>query len=271
MQLITIGTYHSEQKNRYEAERQSQIIESDSNSEIEPTLLSPGYIELKSQNNFEQALSGLESIERIWIIFQFHLNNNWNPMTLPPRSPTKQGVFATRSPYRPNSLGLSCVEIDKIERLRIYIKNSDLLDQTPIFDIKPYLPYADAFPDSFVGWLDTQKSQKYNIRFSPQAQSQMDWLKSFAGLSELKKFIQTQLAYNPTDSKRKRVKENMGLWTLSYRTWRVDFIIAENEIAVMSLHSGYNDQDFALDESGNFSIDKYLDKKIHQKFKSEFT
>lgn len=271
MKSITIkpiGVFHTSQKQKFEAERQA--ILDDSLLEETDALTTPGWIELESQNNFEQALIGLDKVERIWVVFQFHFNQNWNPMVLPPRSENKQGVFATRSPHRPNPIGLSCLVIEKIEGLKIFVKNSDLLDQTPIFDIKPYIPYADAFPGSYVGWLENQKSPKFNVRFSPQAQSQIDWLKSFAGLTELKKFIQTQLSYNPTDSKRKRVKEEKGLWTLSYRTWRIDFIIAENEVAVMSLHSGYTDSDLQTNESGDFIEDKYQDKKNHMKFKNEY-
>lgn len=271
--LNPIGLFHTSQKQKFEAERQASIddFQNESGNKNTDAPTTPGWIQLSSQNNFEQALTGLEKIDRIWVIFSFHLNSNWNPMVLPPRSETKQGVFATRSPHRPNPLGLSCLEIEKIEGLKIFVKNSDLLDQTPILDIKPYVPYADSFPDSYVGWLENEKSKKFNVRFSPQAQSQMDWLKSFAGLTELKKFIQTQLAYNPTDSQRKRVKEDKGLWTLSYRTWRIDFIIAENEVAVMSLRSGYSENDLATSDSGEFLEDKYQDKKNHIKFNKEYT
>jgi len=105
-------------------------------------------IELNKNNNFEQALTDLIGFERIWVIYNFHLNTSWKPMVSPPRLLKKIGVFATRSPHRPNHIGMSCVKLEKIEGLKIYISESDILDGSPVLDIKPYLPYADSFPNS---------------------------------------------------------------------------------------------------------------------------
>ena len=104
--------------------------------------------------NFEAALEDLSGFERIWVIFKFHLNETWNPKVSPPViSPAgrKVGVFASRSPHRPNPIGMSCVELTGVEKRRIYIRNFDMLDGTPVFDIKPYIPAVDAFPGSAAG------------------------------------------------------------------------------------------------------------------------
>jgi tRNA-Thr(GGU) m(6)t(6)A37 methyltransferase TsaA len=104
---------------------------------------------LERNRNFEQALKDLEGFERIWVIYLFHLNDSWKPMVTPPRNKGKKvGVFASRSPHRPNGIGLSCVTLNRIEGLNIYISNSDILDGSPVLDIKPYLPWSDSFPDS---------------------------------------------------------------------------------------------------------------------------
>ena len=80
---------------------------------------------------------------------------------MPPRgAKTKKSVLATRSPYRPNSIGISCVRLDKVEGLSIYVSEHDILDGTPILDIKPYLSYADSFQDSETGWIVPQKRYK---------------------------------------------------------------------------------------------------------------
>ena len=105
-----------------------------------------------------EALRGLEGFGRIWLIWGFSANKpakgEWQPTVRPPRlgGNTAMGVWATRSPYRPNPLGLSCVEVEEIDGLEIVIKGADLMDGTPIYDIKPYVPYADAFPNAAGGF-----------------------------------------------------------------------------------------------------------------------
>lgn len=109
------------------------------------------------------ALVGLEGYSHLWLIWQFSTvaaeyaaGKSWRPTVRPPRlgGNTRRGVFATRSPYRPNALGLSCVELAGIENGDILVKGADLLDGTPIFDIKPYLPYVDAHPEARGGFTE---------------------------------------------------------------------------------------------------------------------
>ena len=102
----------------------------------------------------EQAYRDLQGFERIWLIFAFHRSEGWKAEVRPPRGGGKRSVLATRSPHRPNALGLSAVELIGIEPGALLVRGIDLLDATPILDIKPYVPYADAFPDSRAGWID---------------------------------------------------------------------------------------------------------------------
>ena len=107
-----------------------------------------------------EALRGLEGFDRIWLIWGFSANKpakgEWQPTVRPPRlgGNVAMGVWATRSPYRPNPLGLSCVELEQIDGLELVVTGADLMDGTPIYDIKPYVAYADAFPDSASGFAD---------------------------------------------------------------------------------------------------------------------
>lgn len=103
----------------------------------------------------QEALRGLEGFERIWVLFCFHRSEGWAPLVKPPRSAAgRQGVLATRSPHRPNALGLSAVELVAVEGRSLRVRGIDFLDGTPVLDIKPYVPYADAFPEARAGWID---------------------------------------------------------------------------------------------------------------------
>jgi tRNA-Thr(GGU) m(6)t(6)A37 methyltransferase TsaA len=100
------------------------------------------------------AFRDLIGFERIWLVFAFHRSEGWKAEVKPPRGGGKRSVLATRSPHRPNAIGLSSVELVAVEEKRLRVRGMDLLDGTPILDIKPYVPYADAFPDARAGWID---------------------------------------------------------------------------------------------------------------------
>jgi tRNA-Thr(GGU) m(6)t(6)A37 methyltransferase TsaA len=100
------------------------------------------------------AFRDLAGFERIWLVFVFHRSEGWKAEVRPPRGGGKRSVLATRSPHRPNAIGLSAVELVGIDAHGLRVRGLDLLDGTPILDIKPYVPYADAFPASRAGWID---------------------------------------------------------------------------------------------------------------------
>lgn len=122
----------------------------------------------------EDALRGIEDFSHLWLIWQFSqaVREGWSPTVRPPRlgGNTRMGVFATRSPFRPNNLGLSCVRLLEVKHTQQYgtvliVGGADLLDGTPIFDIKPYIPYADAHPDALGGFTDTAEDFLLNVEF----------------------------------------------------------------------------------------------------------
>ncbi|UXR63761.1 tRNA (N6-threonylcarbamoyladenosine(37)-N6)-methyltransferase TrmO [Bdellovibrio bacteriovorus] len=250
IEFTAIGTFHSPQVHPYEAGRQPDEFHS------------AGYIELNCGHNFEQALTGLEGCERIWVVFLFHHNDHWNPMVLPPRgSQKKLGVFATRSPYRPNPVGISCVKIKHIDKLKIFVEGADLLDGSPILDIKPYVAYADSFPGIEPDWL--KNAEKFVIDFSLEAQQEIQWLE-LQGLQQLRSFLLHQLEFEPDNSRKKRVKPEGQGFVIAYRTWRAYFEIQEQHISVMKIFSGYSEHDLAVSE------DTYQDKNLHREFKKLF-
>ena len=102
----------------------------------------------------EAAFRDLAGFQRIWLLFAFHRSEGWKAEVRPPRGGGKRSVLATRSPHRPNAIGLSAVELLAVEGTCLRVRGVDLLDGTPILDIKPYVPYADAFPESRAGWID---------------------------------------------------------------------------------------------------------------------
>lgn len=251
-----IGKVISDLKHRYETPRQGVLAGS-----------RESVIELLPGMNFEQAVRDLEGFERIWVIYQFHLNNNWKPLVMPPRHRrSKTGVFATRAPYRPNPIGLSCVRLLEVKGLKLYISESDILDGSPVLDIKPYLPYSDSFPEASTGWAKGKLEEMFTVGFSDTVLRQISWLKERSGVN-LDNFARLQLEFSPQDSSRKRIeKVDEKNFVLAYRTWRLAYSVDVEKYLVMviSVYSGYTD-----DELDDLSQDKYEDKEIHLEFRSQ--
>lgn len=253
MQVSPIGTFHGEAVYKYDVPRQGRLFPGH-----------PGRVELLSGQNFETALRDLDGFERIWLIFKFHENEGWRPTTRPPvafQGLNRVGTFASRSPYRPNGIGLSCVKLLRIEGLTLYVDESDLLDQTPILDIKPYIPMADAFPLARAGWVDLQEKNQWNIYFEPLFSEKASWI--YDKLKwDLKSFAELQLSVAPEDSSRKRVVLESNKGVLSYRTFRICFALnQENKTVILEdILSGYS-----LEELNSLE-DKYGDKAFHRLF-----
>jgi tRNA-Thr(GGU) m(6)t(6)A37 methyltransferase TsaA len=223
-------------------------------------------------SNFDQALNDLAQFERAWIIFEFDRSEGWNPQVRPPRGDgQKRGMFATRSPHRPNRLGLSCVRIKSVEGRKIEISEHDLLEGTPIFDIKPYVPLADAFPNANAGWIDDLASSEFSLSESATLKSKIDWLEA-QGETRLRGFINEQLRYQPFDQDRKRVELasdtnelNSITHAISFRTWRIHFLVTNSQrLELVNLSSRYSDTEISAPD------DIYGDKDLHRAFRKEF-
>lgn len=150
VELVPIGRVVSPYRERHGTPRQAVVVEGTKSGTFEPAT-----IELNPDVVPAEAVKGLEGFDYIWVIALLHLNQRWNATVVPPRGPKiRRGVFATRAPHRPNPLGLSAVRLVRVEGHTLHVQGVDLLNGTPVMDIKPYVPYCDAFPDARSGWLD---------------------------------------------------------------------------------------------------------------------
>lgn len=249
-----IGYFHSAFKEKYMVPRQANLVKNE------------GVIHLNSHCNFEQALEGLEAFDRIWIIFWFHATQNWKTKVLPPRGHQKQGVFATRSPHRPNFIGLSCVELKAIQGLKVFIANHDLIDGTPILDIKPYLNYADAHSSSHQGWLDHLPAMPtFEVIWSPLAEEQIHYLQ-VEGEVDLAFPVQFRLESNPFPYPNHRIKQLVeGQYELAYKTWRIRYEVKEYQVYVLWIRSGYDRETLKGEK-----MSKWQDVPLHQNFQANF-
>mgnify|MGYP005607673941 CR=1 FL=1 len=153
--ITPVAFFRSPFSSKFGVPRQSGVVE-----ELE------GRIVFTREFAREEAIRGLEGFDYLWLIWGFSGNEGkWSLTVRPPRlgGNERRGVFATRSPYRPNALGLSCVELAGVENGELIVRGADLLDGTPIFDIKPYLPYVDAYPDARGGFTDTTKEYALQV------------------------------------------------------------------------------------------------------------
>jgi tRNA-Thr(GGU) m(6)t(6)A37 methyltransferase TsaA len=236
--LRPIGVVRSPYHERMSAPRQP-----DRGAGIEGTL------ELFPASGIEHALLDLDSFRFIWVLFWFHLNPGFHPKVLPPRSPTRRGVFATRSPYRPNPIGLSPVELLGIDGRVLRVKNLDILDGTPILDLKPYLPYTDSIPDASSGWLDTAAPPEdpildHTVEFTPLALEQLAFLESRA--VTIRPHIEDVLRLGAYPHPYRRIKPKGDAWVLAYKAWRIGFSVAGRNILVTVIHTGYRASALAL-------------------------
>ena len=161
--IQVIARMHSDFPTKFGIPRQSGLVK-----ELESTIV------FEPEFRTADALRGIEGYSHLWIIWQFSqaVRQEWSPTVRPPRlgGNTRMGVFATRSPFRPNNLGLSCVKLICVELTAndgtvLHVAGADLMDGTPIFDIMPYIPYSDSFPDAVGGFTDTAEDFILEVDF----------------------------------------------------------------------------------------------------------
>lgn len=165
-----IARIHTDFKEKFGIPRQSGIAD-----ELEAKIV------FEPEYRVSEALRGIEGYSHLWLIWQFSeaVRETWSPTVRPPRlgGNKRMGVFATRSPYRPNPIGLSSVRLDRVERTSdgdvLIVRGADLLDGTPIYDIKPYLAYTDSHPDAIGGFADPVKEYALNVVFCKELLSKI--------------------------------------------------------------------------------------------------
>ena len=196
--------------------------------------------ELKSTIVFEpefrdpEALRGIEGFSHLWIIWQFSeaVRQGWSPTVRPPRlgGNTRMGVFATRSPFRPNNLGLSCVKLLGVEQTNegtvLHVAGADLMDGTPIFDIKPYIPYSDSHPQALGGFTDTAGDFLLKVDFPAELLSKLP--------QEKRDAAQAVLSHDPRPSYQRKPGRIYGL---NFAGFDIRFTVENDTLTVIHVQT----------------------------------
>lgn len=193
----------------------------------------PGRIIFEPPYRVAEAVRGLEGFDYIWLIWQFSeaVRDDWSPTVRPPRLGGNQrmGVFATRSPYRPNAVGLSSVRLLRIEQNTelgpvLHISGADLMDGTPIYDIKPYLPYTDSHPDARSGFAVRPAEQLLTVRYDDDVLAQVP--------EQLRASLLDILAHDP----RPQYHDNPDrIYGMAFANMEVKFRVQDTTLTLLSV------------------------------------
>ena len=221
-ELNPIAKMKSDFPEKFGIPRQSGLVK-----ELQSTII----FEPEYRNS--DALRGIEDFSHLWLIWQFseNIRTNWSPTVRPPRlgGNARIGVFATRSPFRPNNIGLSCVELIGIEHTQeygtvIHVAGADLMDGTPIFDIKPYIPYSDCKPNATGGFTDTTARNTLSVNFPANLLSKIPQEKQDAAIGVL--------AQDPRPSYQ---KDPDRIYGLPFAGFDIKFKVVENHLTVVDI------------------------------------
>jgi tRNA-Thr(GGU) m(6)t(6)A37 methyltransferase TsaA len=194
-------------------------------------------IELLPDYASPETVRGLDQFSHIWLIFLFHrhLSQPWHPTVRPPRlgGNRRVGVFASRSPFRPNPIGLSAVKLLKTQfangSVWLEVEGADLIDGTPIIDIKPYIPYADCLPHASGGFADQAPQPRLKVHFTPAAQQQLETFA--AGSPGLENLIRETLSFDPRPAYRQQEEDERSYGCLLDR-YNVLWQVAQDRLIV---------------------------------------
>jgi len=235
--MQTIGLVHSCFREKFGIPRQPGLV-AEARAEIE--ILPPF--------DREEAFSGLESFSHIWVIFVFHqcLRQNWKASVRPPRlgGNRRIGVFASRSTFRPNPLGLSVLKFDGMARRqgRLYLQISgvDLLDETPVLDIKPYLTYADSLPQAVSGYAPQAPKPAGQLIFSAEAEAQCQQYAQ--DYPQLRALIENLLRLDPRPAYRAQTGGEDAMYAMRLLDFDLKWEVRDSKIHVLRLEPGAADQ-----------------------------
>ena len=224
MIIHPIARMHSDFATKFGIPRQSGLVE-----ELRSTVV------FEPEYRNADALRGIEGFSHLWIIWQFSeaVRSGWSPTVRPPRlgGNTRMGVFATRSPFRPNNLGLSCVKLLGVEETAefgtvIHVGGADLMDGTPIFDIKPYIPYADCQPEATGGFTDTAGEFILQVIFPDELLALLPADKRQAAISVL--------SHDPRPSYQRKPDRVYGL---TFAGYDIRFTVQEDILTVVGVET----------------------------------
>ena len=220
--IQVIARMHSDFATKFGIPRQSGLVE-----ELRSTIV----FEPEFRN--PDALRGIEDFSHLWIIWQFSeaVRTGWSPTVRPPRlgGNTRMGVFATRSPFRPNNLGLSSVKLLGVEHTQEYgtvlhVGGADLMDGTPIFDIKPYIPYGDCHPEATGGFTDTAGEFLLQVDFPPALRNILPQDKQAAAIGVL--------SHDPRPSYQRKPDRVYGI---TFAGFDIRFTVKDDTLTVIAV------------------------------------
>ena len=223
IQIQVIARMKSDFPTKFGIPRQSGLVQ-----ELRSTIV------FEPEYRNEDALRGLEGFSHLWLIWQFSeaVRSGWSPTVRPPRlgGNTRLGVFATRSPFRPNNLGLSSVKILGLEKTRdygtvIHVAGADLMDGTPIFDIKPYIPYSDCHTDALGGFTDTAESFLLQVNFPAPLLEKLP--------QDKREAAKAVLSHDPRPSYQRKPGRVYGL---NFAGFDIRFTVENDELTVIEVN-----------------------------------
>jgi tRNA-Thr(GGU) m(6)t(6)A37 methyltransferase TsaA len=236
LEVKPIGVVRSPFRERHDAPRQPSLARD-----------TPAQIEIFPRAELEHGLSDIETWSHLWVLYWFHLNTHFRPKVQAPRSETRRGVFATRSPYRPNPIGLSAVALERVDGRILHVRGLDMIDGTPVIDLKPYVPYTDHVAANS-GWLEANASAdpgpRFQVSYESEAQVQLGWLREHAG-QDLEPAITRILATGPVPHPYRRIRRDGQGYRLGLRDFRVRFTLEGKQVRVQSIASGYKARELA--------------------------
>lgn len=222
MELNVIARIHTDFTTKFGIPRQSGLV---------PELM--GEIVFEPEYRQKEALMGIEEYSHLWLLWEFSeaKREHWSATVCPPRlgGKVRKGVFATRSPFRPNSIGLSCVRLERVEEdenkgLKLIVSGADLMDGTPIFDIKPYLPYCDAHPEALGSFGQEHKDERITVEFSKELLERLPKGKQNAALEVLRQ--DPRAAYQ---------KQPDYVYGMDFAGYDIRFRVRENVLRVVDV------------------------------------
>lgn len=216
MEIEPIAFIENDYKEKFGVPRQSGLVNLCSRIILEP--------KFRDMNVFR----GLEDFTHIWLIWGFSeaKTNGFSPTVRPPRlgGNVRMGVFATRSPFRPNSLGLSVVKLESIDGFTLTVTGADIMNGTPIYDIKPYLPYADSVPEASNGWSLSGRDGILTVEFSEEVLEIIP--------NEKRKGLLETLAQDPRPQYQNSPEKR---YTMAFGEWQVSFTVAGDKLTVVGI------------------------------------